>query len=737
MRKQNVEFVVQVGLGVILVILFLLAITGMYQIRETNQSMSSVVHENQLKVNLAHEMRDAIRLREIGLNKMLAMDDPFERDEELIRFYEFAGIYRHARSMLVKLPMDAEEMEVQTELQKVIRIAQPLNRIAAELIADDSPPTLMREAVKSASKQQSLLLDLLNQLVEIQIHRAHEAVNTGRKKYDRSLFIVVMFGVILIIGALFIVRKVSKYVAGKNQELLEKNQQLAEASNAAFSANETKSAFLATMSHEIRTPLTAIIGFAETSLESDQTIQDRICATKTIMRSGKHLLQIINDILDLSKIEANKLETEDLELSPFELLADVESIIKPRAESKGLIFKIQYKFPIPKIIISDPLRLKQIIINLASNAVKFTNSGHVIIDVQFDKEQKNITFNVIDSGIGITNEQMTTIFDAFTQADSSTTRKYGGTGLGLSLSKELAKQLSGDICVKSLINTGSQFELRVSAGNKVDFDYVRTAIDIPDTNRQEELATNTDKFIGKVLLAEDNRDNQRLLTHIIKKLGVSVDVADNGKNALTMAVEYDYDLIFMDMHMPVLCGLDAVKQLRERDYQKPIAALTANAMQKDKDECLNAGCDDFLTKPIDRKELYRVVSKYLEKDVSIEKSEPKIISEIIESEPELVDLVAKFCDGLPGHYELIKQFEQESNWSELKHIIHQLKGTGGGMGFPIISKIAGKIQFQIANEDHQEINKLIIDLGKIINQISPPTVFDNDNKTNSTIRLIN
>jgi len=735
MQNQNIEFVVQLGLGVILVILFLLGITGMYQIRDSNQSMSNVVQNNHLKVEFAHEMRDSIRLRELGLNKMLAMKDPFERDEELIRFYEYAGIYRNARSKLLKLPMDAKEKEIHVELKKAIIIAQPLNRQAAELIAVESPSALMMETVKAASRQQLILLNLLDQLVEIQYQRAREAVEAGTDKYDRSLYVVIMFGVIVIIGAFFIVRKVSKYVTGKNQELLKKNQQLADASDAALAANKTKSAFLATMSHEIRTPLTAIIGFAEITLLSDQTLQERISATKTIIRSGKHLLKIINDILDLSKIEANKLELEELELSPFEMLADVEAIVKPLADSKGLTLKILYEFPLPKVIVSDPLRLKQIIINLTSNAIKFTDTGHVVIVVKFDKETRRVSFNVIDSGIGMTEAQMAEIFKAFTQADSSTTRKYGGTGLGLSLSKELAQQLGGDITVKSLKNTGSQFELTVNAGDDIDFDYIRGANEIPDLHRYEEQAVITDKSTGNILLAEDNPDNQRLLTHFINKLGLSINIAENGKIASTMASEENYDLIFMDMQMPVLNGIDATKQLRKKGYQKPIVALTANAMKKDKEECLKAGCDDFLTKPIDRKALYRVISKYLQKDTSPDQLKPKIASLLMDEAPDITGLVEKYCVKLPGIYQNIKQLVQEKKWSELNDIIHQLKGTGGGMGFPILTEMAGKIEFQIANEDFQAINKLVFDLGNIVNRIISPTLLDTN--TNSTVKLVN
>ena len=721
MQKNNIDIVVPASLGVILLLLLLLAITGMYQIRETNQNMSNLVHVNQMKVELAYSMRESIRLREISINKMLAMDDPFERDEEIIRFYQYAGIYRHARTSLLKLAMDEKERMIQDELTKVILVAQPLNKRAAELITAEAPRSQIFEAVRLATKQQQLLLKQLDLLVKLQNNRARDSVLSGIKKYDRYFYVVILFGVIIIIGAFFI-WKVSKYIASKNSELLEKNEQLAIVSNAAQSANKTKSAFLATMSHEIRTPLTAIIGFAETSLDSDQTLPDRINATKTIIGSGKHLLQIINDILDLSKIEANKLELDEAEFSLFELLDDVKAIVKPLADSKGLVFNTEFKFPIPEKIYSDKLRLKQILINLISNAIKFTDTGRVNINIEFDKELKNIMFNVIDSGIGMSEEQMSKIFDAFTQADSSTTRKYGGTGLGLSLSKMLALQLGGDISVKSLENTGSQFKLEINSRNEVDFNFIKDENDIPVSSRIKEHALPVDKYVGRILLAEDNENNQRLISHFIKKLGATISIANNGKVAIDMAFKEEFDLILMDMQMPILGGLDAVRWLRESGYQKPIVALTANAMKKDKENCINAGCDNFLTKPINRDDLYRIVGNYLSKDYSEKTLSSKIISTLLKDEPGLSNVVEKFRIQLPDIFQAIKQLSIAQDWSELSNKVHDLKGIGGSMGFPHLTEISGKIEFQIINENEQEINNLIFELGNTISRIITPEV---------------
>ena len=497
----------------------------------------------------------------------------------------------------------------------------------------------------------------------------------------------------------------------------ERTVEVAIARDLANEANRSKSIFLANMSHEIRTPLTAIIGFAEASLDSRQSISERQEAIKTIARSGKHLLQLINDILDLSKVEANKLDIENIQMSPFEILEEIRALAELQTARKTLSFKINYNFPLPQTIISDPVRLKQIILNLCSNAIKFTESGHIVINVHCDQQQEKIIFDVVDSGIGMTPEQSEKIFDAFVQADSSTTRQYGGTGLGLSLSRKLAHILGGDLTLKSQKGIGSCFTASVKTGPLKETDFVNnlTEISLPDDRKS---SINDIRLLsGNVLLAEDTLENQTLITWHMNKLGINVDVVENGQEAVNMATEKQFDLILMDMQMPVMDGVEATKKLREQGYTAPIVALTANAMQKDKDLCLHAGCNDFVTKPININQFYVVLAHYLEETNPSSRNAEPILSSLLNEEPDLVELVQMFTKRLPEYVNKIKTAITDNDWPTAALVSHQLKGNGGGYGFPMVSEIASKIELQIENKDYPSVEHLVEELESICGRI--------------------
>lgn len=501
------------------------------------------------------------------------------------------------------------------------------------------------------------------------------------------------------------------------QRVTERTEELAIARDDAIHANRSKSAFLANMSHEIRTPLTAIIGYSESMLESKLSETEQTESINTIIRSGKHLLNIINDILDLSKIEAEKMEIELLPLSPFELLYDVQSLIVMLAEDKGLTFKIDYELPLPETITCDPIRLKQILINLANNAIKFTREGSVRIQVKCNIELEQMVFKVIDTGIGMDKEQIDKLFQPFTQADSSTTRKFGGTGLGLHLSKELAEKLGGTIVLESTLDVGSCFELTISTGDLVNttiLNKVPAHCNIENITQHKQLDT---KVSGKVLLAEDNPDNQRLVSMLIRQTGADVDIAENGREAVNMALADPYDLILMDMQMPVMCGMDAVIKLRKHGYDKPIVALTANAMHDDILVCKKAGCDGHVSKPIDRVKFRDLLHKYLMPVPDNSQTQSPIYSPIIESEPDLIDVLKMFINRLPGMLTNICEAYESKNYAELNDLTHDMKGTSGNFGYETLYELSQKIEDAISKENYNEISDLLIEVEKTCQRI--------------------
>jgi signal transduction histidine kinase/ActR/RegA family two-component response regulator len=413
---------------------------------------------------------------------------------------------------------------------------------------------------------------------------------------------------------------------------------------AAEAANMAKSEFLANMSHEIRTPMTAILGYTDLLAEDGDNAlapQRRVETINTIRNNANHLLTIINDILDMSKIEAGKMSVEQIDTDPAEIVEEVASLLRPRADEKGIDIHVDYDRHIPDRITSDPTRLRQILMNLMGNAVKFTEVGSVTISVSLANGgdgRVRMRLAVRDTGIGMTLQQREGIarFDAFSQADGSTTRKFGGSGLGLRISNSLAQKLGGGIEIESQQGTGSTFTVTIDPGDlkqvrMLSAEQIATRALEAAAARSDPAFEKNDKPIAglRLLLAEDGPDNQRLIVLLLEKAGAEVEVAENGQLAVEKAqaageTGTPFDVILMDMQMPVLDGYSATRQLRREKYTRPIIALTAHAMAEDRQKCLDAGCDDYTTKPIDRKELVKLVRRLA--DAKVDESEPETVA---------------------------------------------------------------------------------------------------------------
>ncbi|MBW8035080.1 MAG: response regulator [Planctomycetes bacterium] len=398
-----------------------------------------------------------------------------------------------------------------------------------------------------------------------------------------------------------------------NEQLAASTEQSNLMAEEALNANRAKSEFLANMSHEIRTPLNAILGFGDVLAEEELTIEQSKFID-IIVQSGNNLLNLINDILDFSKIEAGKLETEIVDCSLAEILAGIDSLLRPEAMKKKLKFEILQCTELNATIRTDPTRLRQCLINLVANAIKFTGEGHVYVNVSMeDKVDLGpcIRFDVEDTGIGIELEKQRLIFESFSQADYSSTRKYGGTGLGLAITKQLAQLLGGTLSLTSEFGKGSIFSMiiptNINAAEQKIFDKYEGIKHLQD----KPLSPDQPRLAGRVLIAEDNSSNRRLIKLLLEKTGCQVVTVEDGFEAVEVVMNEKIDIILMDIQMPNMNGYEAVAAIRKAGFDVPIIAVTANAMKGDEEKCIKAGCDDYISKPINRINLYDVIAKYL------------------------------------------------------------------------------------------------------------------------------
>ncbi len=415
------------------------------------------------------------------------------------------------------------------------------------------------------------------------------------------------------------------HVIGTSSEITERKQfeeKLRLAKEEAEQANRTKSEFLANMSHEIRTPLTAILGFADLLLDN-LTKPGDIDAARTIQKQGDYLVDLIDDILDLSKIEANRFDVERIKCTPHRIVDDVVSLVRVRASEKQLPLNVCFDGPIPAMIYSDPTRLRQILINLVDNAIKFTSDGSIDIAVRhLDGDEDRVPrlqIDITDTGIGIDPDNIDKLFKPFTQADNSTTRQFGGTGLGLTISRRLAELLGGEITVTSVPGEGSTFSLTVATGDVDKLNSTTESVDAEDAATESKATSGRSLplYDRRILLVEDGGDNQRLMSMILERAGATVALAGNGEVAIELAMAAQdegrtFDVILMDMQMPVLDGYEATRRLRTESYTGAIVALTAHAMSTDRQKCLDAGCDEYATKPVDRASLLDLLQRLCE-----------------------------------------------------------------------------------------------------------------------------
>ncbi|WP_404341519.1 tetratricopeptide repeat protein [Pseudoalteromonas mariniglutinosa] len=511
------------------------------------------------------------------------------------------------------------------------------------------------------------------------------------KQSQLSMMLLIVFLLLAITGVALYRRHVEKHAKLQlSEKVLQRTQELEDTAQALRAANDVKSQFLANVSHEIRTPLTAILGHTDdliNGLYQPEQLNDEL---KIIQKHSDHLKDLINDVLDISKIEANKLE---LNLSVFDLVSlanDVQSMLTVQAKNKGLNFSSNNQLGDQFYCKLDFTRVKQVLINLCSNAIKFTERGEVSVEIKH--ADNGVVFSVKDTGIGMDPEQLKIIFECFRQGDNGISRRFGGTGLGLSLSQQLAIMMGGYISVASESNKGSVFSFYLPC-RQLSNDNVNNVADGTVLNINSCLA-------GKVLLAEDHYDNRRLITRYLESIGLDVIAVENGEQAVEACLKEFPDVVLLDIQMPVLDGLSAFQLLVECGFSQPVYALTANAMSDEVERYLKAGFTGYLSKPIDKSVFYTQLAKHCR----------SLHAKSVTEQFDMSDLVASFIASFEQESALIKQHFAMRQFDDLQQDAHRLLGAARMFSLELVADRAMNLERALKCKEYDQLTELVMQL---------------------------
>ena len=617
--KNIVPLVTLVFIGFSLLILFIL-----YSYNKNLSELEDIIKQEAMeshKMQINSQLMELARTRTRITSKIIRSDDIFVQDEMNMQLAFYANSFVKLRTELITLRMSEREQNIISLQNSIVAKILPAQRNSVELAMLGEPDKTL-EAEKLLNEVvfpgQDQLIDSFAEMIAFEqgvienltIKAKHSVDKINKNSYKlagSALIFIVFISIFVIVRIRKIQRELTDSHSNLESTVEQRTSELQKAMKLAEKSAAAKSQFLATMSHEIRTPMNGVLGMAQL-LENTQLNKTQSEYLSSIMSSGALLLTIINDILDFSKLQESMVVIESVDFDLHKLSLEVMQMLKNSCTDKNIELIIDYSDDAPKIFKGDPSRIRQILFNLMGNAIKFTESGYVKLSIKckvLNDDRANVFINIQDTGIGIDEKNHASLFNSFSQADDSTTRKYGGTGLGLAISQQLVNLMGGEIKVKSSLGKGASFyfniELNISNVEKQMFDL-------------EETKKSVERFDAHILLVEDVLVNQKIAGAMLNNLGVTIDVASDGVEAVNMWSKNEYDLIFMDCRMPNMDGYQATQEIRKQEKEGEyisILALTANATEEDRSKCISSGMDDILLKPFAANDLSLALNKWL------------------------------------------------------------------------------------------------------------------------------